>query len=104
MIVSSSALAPPIRRLRLVAACLVLLLGAGCLGLHPLLHHADDPIDQTCAVCVQLNANPAAPTAVTELPADRSVAVVPVAAPPRVFVPFVATTNPRAPPPAFPVS
>ncbi len=103
MSLSSSAPVAPVRRPPLAAVCLVLLVGWAALGLHPLLHHADHPADPTCAVCVQLAANPAVPVAAIDLPADRPLPLTAAARAADTSAPAVAATRSRAPPSALPV-
>lgn len=92
------------RRVFLVAVCAVLLVGWASLGLHQLLHHADDPGHRECAVCVQLAANPAAPATAAEFANETTVAAAPTDPPWHTATPEVAAPCPRAPPEASPVS
>ena len=104
MNLSSASPVATARRALMAAVCVVLLVGWVGTGLHLLLHHADDPGHQDCVVCVQLAANPAAPAVPTGLPTDTTVAAAPTDPPWHAATPTVATSCPRAPPEASPVS
>lgn len=101
---SSLRFCPGQHRARLLAGCLVVLLGGAGVAAHPALPHADHQPGHGCEVCAHLAGNPPAAAAAPALPAPQ-MAPLAVPAPPLLCVLLAeAPARSRAPPLVFTVS